>query len=96
MAIVTGTFPYKEQLEQFRVAMRKRNLSELMSLVESQEAKFEFAGFDIERRVLKLDGKLVKDWVKYDTQMLNALKYYFARAVEIAACHRERNPFPIG
>ena len=27
MAIVTGTFPYKEQLEQFRVAMRKRNLS---------------------------------------------------------------------
>jgi len=52
MVVIDGSFPYRKQLEEFRQdKLRKRSLTELMSLIDSSEAAFEFKGFEVQRRI---------------------------------------------
>src|SRR5207245_8292309 len=76
MAIVSGAFPFKDQLESFRIALRKRNLNELMSILDTPDAPWQFDGLDIDRRVLHLDGREKFPWQRYDDKMREALKLY--------------------
>jgi hypothetical protein len=80
MAVVTGTIPFKQQLESFRIALRKRNLNELMSILETPEAEFRFAGLEIDRRDLYPDGREKAPWRRYDETMRTRWKSYIARA----------------
>jgi hypothetical protein len=83
MIEIVGSFPYKQQLESFRGALRMRNLGELMSKLNSPEAVWEFKAPEVQRREFDLHGRLLKDWEeKYDAKMIAKLKYIMARAIE--------------
>jgi hypothetical protein len=82
MAVVTGTIPFKQQLESFRIALRKRNLNELMSMLDTPEAEFRFAGLEIDRRDLYPDGREKSPWRRYDEEMRTRWKWYLARAMD--------------
>jgi|GEM_PF-6626396 len=83
MAVVTGTIPFKQQLESFRIALRKRNLNELMSILDTPEAEFRFAGLEVDRRVLYPDGREKTPWKeRYDETMRTVWKWHMARAMD--------------
>jgi hypothetical protein len=67
MAYVVASFPYREQMEEFRKALGFRSLRDLFS---DREVKIQFLGFNVERQVLRLDatGKpaVVEDWKPLD------------------------------
>jgi hypothetical protein len=50
MAIIVGSFPYKEQLEEFRQALRFNDLAELLS---DPTAAPQFKGFEVQRAEVK-------------------------------------------
>src|SRR5207253_8660309 len=50
MVVVTGTFPLRQQMEEFRRALKKRTLDELFAMFGNDEASWKFAGFKIQRR----------------------------------------------
>lgn len=68
--LVTGAFPYKQQMEAFRQALHKQDLGELYSMLGSPEADWRFMGFEIQRRVLDANGKEKSGWEDY-TQRIN-------------------------
>jgi hypothetical protein len=80
MIVINGSFPYRKQLEEFRSKLRKRSVTELMSLIESGEATFSFQGFVVERRVLKLDGTEVSPWQDYTKEMIENLTAMYSKA----------------
>lgn len=61
-AIVSASFPFKQQLQEFRRALRKRNLNELLDLFNSDQAPWQFKGYEVRRRILGPDGKVLEDW----------------------------------
>jgi hypothetical protein len=81
MAVVTGSFPYKQQLEEFRSKLHKKSLNELLS---SDDAPFRFEGGVIERRVFGPNGKLRSDWADYTQPLLAAFQANMSCATEIA------------
>ncbi len=56
MAVIQASFPYKEQLEKIRIALRLKNLDEVFT---NQDAIPVFAGFEVQRRVIDRFGKPV-------------------------------------
>jgi hypothetical protein len=64
MAIVTASFPYKKQMEEYAKALRYKNVSELLGVQADMPS---FKGFNVERRVKSLDGsKILADWAPLD------------------------------
>jgi hypothetical protein len=82
MAVVTGSFPFKQQMEEFRRALKRHSLEELFSMFSSEEAKWEFHNFRIQRRALYPDGRLKADWHDYGDKLNGAFASLFARAVD--------------
>ncbi len=78
MVIVSGSFPYKEQWEEFRRKLRRRTLAETLAMGES--APFEFSGFEIQRQVYGPDGKPQGDWTDFTKVMEDQIKRLFIRA----------------
>jgi hypothetical protein len=85
MILVTGTFPFKEQLEQFRQALHKRSLSEIVQEAGTPEVPWEFRGLIIERREFGPDGKLKSDWQ-------NATDKIMGTAIKILAVVPDKAP----
>src|SRR5262249_54771650 len=82
MVVVTGTFPFKQQMEEFRRALKKHSLDELFAMINSEEASWKFENFAIERRVLYPDGREQTPWQPYDKELNSAFVGLFVRAVE--------------
>jgi hypothetical protein len=82
MAVVTGTFPFRQQLEEFRRALKKRSLDELFAMFNSDEATWKFMNFEIERQVRTPDGKIVTPWEPYDKRLNSAFAGLFAVAAD--------------
>jgi hypothetical protein len=61
MAVIQAAFPYKEQMEEFRKALRYPYLSMM-----EQEAAAEFSGLNVQRRAVSPDGKPIEDWKPVD------------------------------
>jgi hypothetical protein len=59
MVVVEGAFPYRQQVEEFRRALRFDSVGELMS---DPAATPEFLGIAVQRRVYGSGGQLVSDW----------------------------------
>jgi hypothetical protein len=79
MVVATATFPYKEQLEEFRKALRKGSVDELL---RDEDVRPEFAGFLVQRREYRPDGKLVEEaWMDLDLE--TPLKFIRMRAKEL-------------
>jgi hypothetical protein len=67
MVIVTGAFPYKQQLEEYRKAMRYGSVEEL--LLDPTAARPEFFGFNVQRRSYNAQGQPVDtEWTDIDVQ----------------------------
>jgi hypothetical protein len=74
MAIIAGSFPYKQQLEEHKLKLRLSStdavLSELVDDIGEQKDKkdkvqaFRFLGVDVERQEVDADGKKLTEWVK--------------------------------
>lgn len=64
MIIVTAAFPYKQQLEEYRKAMRYGSVEEM--LLDPTAARPEFIGFNVQRRKYNPEGKMVDDWTDID------------------------------
>jgi hypothetical protein len=74
MVVVTASIPYKAQVEEYRRALRAKDVNSLSEYPE-------YRGFIVERRMLSLDGKtLEQDWTVLDLQ--TALGELFSRVVE--------------
>jgi hypothetical protein len=83
MVIMSGTFPIREQVLEFRRALRKRSLSELEAMFSSGDAIWGFRPPEIERRKFTLDGKEeVSGWEPYTEPIVDAIKFYLSRAAE--------------
>jgi hypothetical protein len=81
MVLVQAAFPAKEQLELFRVALRKASLAEMVPLIDTDE--FRFVNLDIQRRELSPDGQPVSDWEDYDKQMKAELTRLLGVALDV-------------
>jgi hypothetical protein len=88
MVIVTGTFPYRQQMEEFRRALKKRSLDELFGMIGTDEAAWQFLGFKIQRRVLSLDGREKSGWQDYE----DTLNGRFAGLFAVASDYEKENP----
>jgi hypothetical protein len=74
MAIITGSFPYRKELESFRAAMRLGTAPEVLSefVDTTRDGKpvhlpsFRFLGVDLERREFNSVGEAVSDWQPID------------------------------
>jgi hypothetical protein len=82
MAVVTGTFPLRQQMDEFRRALKKRSLDELFLMLNNEEASWKFAGFRIQRRVLYPDGREKTPWQDYEKELNSAFATLFAEAVD--------------
>ena len=85
LVVINGSFPYRKELEEFRSKLRKRSLTELMSLIDSGDATFAFKGFEVERQVYGSDGKVKLPWHNRTKEMIEALNAIKALAVDFAA-----------
>jgi hypothetical protein len=82
MAIVTGSFPLKQQIEDFQKALRAENAYQVVFQEKVNDAKttkdgFSFAGFLIERRAIGPDGQVVRgpdgnEWQPVDLESPNS------------------------
>jgi hypothetical protein len=63
MVVVTAAFPYQAQLEEFRKALRFTTVDDML---RDPAVVIEFAGFDVQRRTVGKDGKIVNDWADLD------------------------------
>src|SRR5207249_265306 len=82
MVVVTGTFPLRQQMEEFRRALKKRTLDELFAMFGNDEASWKFAGFKIQRRVSYPNGREKTPWQDYDQKLNAAFANVFAEAVD--------------
>jgi hypothetical protein len=78
MVIVTGAFPYYDQVQEFRKALRFSSEEELMADLNGHP---EFAGFNVKRRSFGPDGKVVEDWREIDLE--TPMKFILVRSVGI-------------
>lgn len=64
MIVVSGSFPFKKQLEEFQKALRYNNLAELFQHSADMPA---FRGFNVERQIRSLDGsQVVSPWAPFN------------------------------
>jgi hypothetical protein len=82
MVVVSGSFPLREQLHEFRRKLKKRSLSELSAMVSSGDAIWGFRAPEIERQTLTPDGKEITGWEPYNQKIEEELKIYLARAAQ--------------
>jgi hypothetical protein len=73
IAVVSGAFPYRQQMEEFRRALRFPTMKQML---DDQDATIEFLDLEIERREV-IDGK-PGEWKPLDVE---ALKKLMAKAV---------------
>jgi hypothetical protein len=82
MAVLQASFPYRAELEKFRIALRYKDINELF---QHQEEPV-FYGVDVQRREYRPSGKgqepeLLQDWTSVDlaaeSQELRAVKLYY-------------------
>jgi hypothetical protein len=81
LVMVAGSFPFKKQLEAFRVALRMRSLNDLLANLNKDDVQWKFTGLEIQRRVLNPDGSEKSPWEQhYEKPMLEILTRVLARA----------------
>src|SRR5262249_9841243 len=83
LAVVTASFPYRQQWEEFRRALRKRTMNDVFDLNQRGEAPFEFKGFEIQRRVLLPNGQVKQDWTDFTKTWIDQTRGMFIRAVDV-------------
>ncbi|HTU88619.1 MAG TPA: hypothetical protein VMF69_00845 [Gemmataceae bacterium] len=68
MAIIAGSFPYKQQLEEHKTKLRHKSLAEVLNEPlgkgENQTGAFDFRGMEVERMEVDAEGNKVSDWAK--------------------------------
>jgi hypothetical protein len=69
MAIIAGSFPYKEQLEEHKNRLRLPSidavLNEEVATNDDKKAQaFRFLGMDVERKEVDANGKTISDWAR--------------------------------
>jgi hypothetical protein len=78
MLIATGAFPWKQQLEEFRKALRRDRVEDIW---DDPDGWPEFVGVEVQRRVLGPNGNVEKDWEDIDLQ--KSLRELRVRAIGI-------------
>ena len=74
MVIVTCTIPYRQQVEEYRRALRAAKAADLSDFPE-------YRGYVVERRVLGMDGKTVEqDWTELDVK--GTLRDLYSRTID--------------
>jgi hypothetical protein len=63
MTIVEAAFPYRQQMEEFRKALRFASVADMLA---DDEARPEFLGLMVQRRTLYPNGKVADDWKDLD------------------------------
>lgn len=85
IAVVTASFPYEAQMQEFRRALRKATLWEMLDLINAGEASWEFKGLEIERRFTDHTGTKKTDWEPFHKIQLDAFRYWYQRSVGFEA-----------
>ena len=101
MVVLQGSFPYRAQLEKFRLALRYQSVDELLRHPEDMPV---FAGVDVQRRAYSAKGELLEEWQPVDlaehSQYVRAVKLAYAdepenlRRVQLHEDHMLVMPLP--
>lgn len=81
MAIVSGSFPYKQQMESFRKALHYSSVGEMLH-DKVKDPTIEFLGLNVQRRTLSLDGKEQSGWQPIDIETPYKQMRFLAVATE--------------
>lgn len=83
MVIVNAAFPYRKQLDAYRMALKVRSLGDLAS---SKDLMPQFLPFNVQRRALDANGKVREPWADLDLvgNYAAAFQYQFASEEEDA------------
>jgi len=65
MAIVSGSFPYRAQLEEYRKAL---HFDSIESMLNDPGASLEFLGMQVQRRTVTSGGEPITDWEDLDIE----------------------------
>jgi hypothetical protein len=65
MVVISASFPYRKQLEEYQKALRYQSLNELAANPSDMPV---FKGFNVERQVRDVDGKVRQAWTPFDWQ----------------------------
>ncbi|HLW63944.1 MAG TPA: hypothetical protein VKS79_01410 [Gemmataceae bacterium] len=65
MVVISASFPYRKQLEEYQKALRYQTLNELAANPADMPV---FKGFNVERQVKSVDGKILQGWTPFDWQ----------------------------
>ncbi|MFN4261513.1 MAG: hypothetical protein ACK4RK_19695 [Gemmataceae bacterium] len=87
LVVVTASFPYMEQLEAFRKALR---LPSIQALINEKEGLPQFLGMEVQRRAFDGKGNLREDWAPLDTK--NDVQWATYRFILSRASGFEKDP----
>jgi hypothetical protein len=65
MVVINAGFPYRKQLEEYQKALRYQTLNELAANPADMPV---FKGFNVERQVRAVDGRVLQAWTPFDWQ----------------------------
>jgi hypothetical protein len=65
MAIVSGSFPYRSQLEEYRCAL---HFDSIEAMLNDPDAIPEFLGMQVQRRIVRPNGHPITDWADLDIE----------------------------
>lgn len=77
MAIISGSFPYKKQMDNFRKALHYSTVDEMLN-DRVKDPAVEFTGINVERRTLSLDGQEQRGWEAIDIATPYKQMHYMA------------------
>jgi hypothetical protein len=78
MAIIAGSFPYKQQLEEHKKKLRLNSIDDVLNETigkgDKQLAAFDFRGVEVQRMEVDADGKKISEWI--DPQLEEAYRFW--------------------
>jgi hypothetical protein len=79
MVVISASFPFRKQLEEYQKALRYQSLNELAANTADLPV---FKGFNVERQVRSVDGKVVQGWTPFEWQMAYKQQIYDKKVLD--------------
>ncbi|HEV3144083.1 MAG TPA: hypothetical protein VGZ47_09390 [Gemmataceae bacterium] len=79
MVVISASFPYRKQLEEYQKALRYQNMGELVANPADMPV---FKGFLVERQIKSVDGKVLQPWTPFDWQAAYKQQIYEKKVLD--------------
>jgi hypothetical protein len=79
MVVVSASFPYRKQLEEFQKALRYQSMPELLASPSDMPV---FKGFNVQRQIRHMDGRIALPWTDFEWQIPYRTQVYKKKVLE--------------